>query len=162
MLQSCLNTLKQYQPISVLMPRCDSSQPHSGEYSCSSIRYTLHATCRPLLIDELLPHTIMAQSMCVTGIWHAHLVCRHAGQVDVLALDRRTLLVAFNDATDSRSFLTLATSCDNGHAWTRAAVLEDDPEGSFSYTTMQDLPAHLCANYSNAPGIYHASVSMAL
>ena len=41
-------------------------------------------------------------------------------------------LAAFNDATGSRSFLTLAASCD-GRRWQRMAVLEDDPVGSFSY-----------------------------
>ena len=59
----------------------------------------------------------------------------------MMALDRRTLLAAYNDAPDSRSLLTLAVSCD-GHAWRRVAVLEDDLEGSFSYPTLQDLPSH--------------------
>lgn len=58
----------------------------------------------------------------------------------MLALDSQTLLIAFNDAPDSRSYLTLATSCNGGASWKRIAVLEDDPAGSFSYPTLQDLP----------------------
>ena len=63
----------------------------------------------------------------------------HRVQVDMTALDDEIWVMAFNDATDSRSFLTLAASCD-GASWQRIAVLEDEPAGSFSYPTLQDLP----------------------
>ena len=63
-------------------------------------------------------------------------------QVDLIALDDRVFVAAFNNATGSRSFLTLAASCD-GHQWQRVAVLEDDPVGSFSYPTLQDLPSQV-------------------
>ena len=59
--------------------------------------------------------------------------------MDLIALDDRVFLVAFNNATDSRSYLTLAASCD-GLSWRRLAVLGDDPQGSFSYPTLQNLP----------------------
>ena len=65
-----------------------------------------------------------------------------AVQVDVTALDGHIFVMAFNDATDSRSYLTLAASC-NGHTWQRVVLLEDDPAGSFSYPTLQDLPAEV-------------------
>ena len=68
----------------------------------------------------------------------------HVLQVDLIALDNRVFLTAFNDARDSRSFLTLAASCD-GHQWQHVAVLEDDPQGSFSYPTLQDLPDQVCS-----------------
>ncbi|KAK9797082.1 hypothetical protein WJX73_005306, partial [Symbiochloris irregularis] len=63
-------------------------------------------------------------------------------KVDMIALeDTGMLLLAFNDATDSRSLLTLAASWDGGTHWTRVALLEDDSAGSFSYPTLLDLPA---------------------
>lgn len=74
-------------------------------------------------------------------------------QVDMTALDNQTLLVAFNDATDSRSFLTLAASCDAGRSWSRAAVLEDHCGGSFSYPTMQDLPEQVILIHAGL--LYH-------
>lgn len=65
-------------------------------------------------------------------------------QVDMIAMkDTGILLLAFNDAVDSRSLLTLATSNDAGHSWVRVVILEDDPAGSFSYPTILDLPAQV-------------------
>ena len=63
----------------------------------------------------------------------------------MIALDSTTLLTAFNDAPDSRSFLTLATSCNGGISWARLALLEDSSRGSFSYPTLLDLPLQVRA-----------------
>ena len=50
-----------------------------------------------------------------------------------LRLSDGRLLVAFNDSAKDRSNLTLAIAAKNGEGWKRVAVLENEPEASFSY-----------------------------
>ena len=66
---------------------------------------------------------------------------RQAGlQVDSTALPDGSVLIAYNDDTESRSGLTLARTWDGGVSWEKVLVLEDDPLGSFSYPTIQYDP----------------------
>ncbi len=58
-------------------------------------------------------------------------------QVDMLALQHNTLLLAYNDDSEaSRSTLVLAMSRNEGHSWHNIGVLEADPRGSFHYPTL--------------------------
>jgi predicted neuraminidase len=50
-----------------------------------------------------------------------------------LRLSDGRLLVAFNDSAKDRSNLTLAIAAKNGEGWKRVAVLENEPDASFSY-----------------------------
>lgn len=50
-----------------------------------------------------------------------------------LRLSDGRLLIAFNDSAKDRSNLTLAIAAKNGKGWKRVAVLENEPESSFSY-----------------------------
>ncbi len=50
-----------------------------------------------------------------------------------LRLSDGNLLVAYNDSTIDRSNLSLALSHDGGLSWKRIAVLEKEPNASFSY-----------------------------
>lgn len=80
-------------------------------------------------VDEGDPPSLLRQS---TVIAYA--------QVDSLALPDGRLVLAFNDDAKQRTKLTLATTGDGGKTWERQIVLEDDPQGSFSYPTLQFLP----------------------
>ena len=62
-----------------------------------------------------------------TGIWL---------QLDAIAVPNNTLIVAYNDSPNKRSPLRLATSKDGGLTWTKGALIEDDPEGSFHYPAL--------------------------
>ena len=64
-------------------------------------------------------------------------------QVDMTELPDGTLLLAYNDESTKRTPLCLAASRDAGATWSTVAVLEDDPKGSFSYPTLQYLPAEV-------------------
>lgn len=57
-------------------------------------------------------------------------------QMDVIAIPNNTLVVAYNDSPNKRSPLRLATSTDGGLTWVKAAVIENDPEGSFHYPAL--------------------------
>lgn len=57
-------------------------------------------------------------------------------QMDIVSLPNNTLVAAFNDSPNKRTPLRLATSIDGGLTWTRAALIEDDPEGSFHYPAL--------------------------
>ncbi len=57
-------------------------------------------------------------------------------QLDVIALPDNTLVAAYDDSTLKRSPLRLATSTNGGLTWSRAALIEDDPEGSFHYPAL--------------------------
>ena len=63
----------------------------------------------------------------MTGFWL---------QLDAIALPNNTLVVAYNDSPNKRSPLRLATSTDGGLTWTKGALIEDDPEGSFHYPAL--------------------------
>lgn len=68
---------------------------------------------------------------------HVHLPERqHDLQMDVIAIPNNTLVVAYNDSPNKRSPLRLATSTDGGLTWVKAAVIENDPEGSFHYPAL--------------------------
>ena len=56
--------------------------------------------------------------------------------MDVIAIPNNTLVVAYNDSPNKRSPLRLATSMDGGLTWVKAAVIENDPEGSFHYPAL--------------------------
>ena len=56
--------------------------------------------------------------------------------MDVIAIPNNTLVVAYNDSPNKRSPLRLATSTDGGLTWVKAAVIENDPEGSFHYPAL--------------------------
>ena len=45
-------------------------------------------------------------------------------------------MAAYDDSQLKRSPLRLATSTDGGITWKRAALIEDDPEGSFHYPAL--------------------------
>ncbi|KAK9823715.1 hypothetical protein WJX72_004851 [[Myrmecia] bisecta] len=64
-------------------------------------------------------------------------------KVHVTRLPTGKLLLAYNNDSDTgvRSPLTLASSKDGGQTWQPAAIIEDDPAGSFSYPTIQYVPA---------------------
>ncbi len=53
--------------------------------------------------------------------------------VAALRLSSGAVLMAFNDAPDSRKNLTLAVSPDGIRDWQRIAVLDEDPSGLFAY-----------------------------
>ncbi len=55
-------------------------------------------------------------------------------------LPNNTLLTAYNDSPTRRTPLALATSTNGGKAWTRVAVVEDAPDGSFHYPNVLYLP----------------------
>ncbi|CAL5221936.1 g4211 [Coccomyxa viridis] len=57
-------------------------------------------------------------------------------RLDAIALPNNTLVVAYNDSPSKRSPLRLATSTDGGLTWTKGALIEDDPEGSFHYPAL--------------------------
>ena len=57
-------------------------------------------------------------------------------QMDIVSLPNNTLVAAFNDSPNKRTPLRLATSADGGLTWTRGALIEDDPEGSFHYPAL--------------------------
>ena len=56
--------------------------------------------------------------------------------MDIVSLPNNTLVAAFNDSPNKRTPLRLATSADGGLTWTRGALIEDDPEGSFHYPAL--------------------------
>lgn len=56
--------------------------------------------------------------------------------MDIISLPNNTLVAAFNDSPTKRTPLRLATSADGGLTWTKAALIEDDPEGSFHYPAL--------------------------
>lgn len=56
--------------------------------------------------------------------------------MDVLALPNNTLLMVYNDSPTKRTPLVLGMSHSGGANWTRVAVLEDDPVGSFHYPAL--------------------------
>ena len=56
--------------------------------------------------------------------------------MDVLALPNNTLLMVYNDSPTKRTPLVLGVSHSGGANWTRVAVLEDDPVGSFHYPAL--------------------------
>ncbi len=53
--------------------------------------------------------------------------------LDALRLFDGRLLMAYNDSKNRRDNLSLAISSDNGNSWTRAATVENEPGGEFSY-----------------------------
>ena len=57
-------------------------------------------------------------------------------QLDAITLPNNTLVAAYDDSQVKRSPLRLATSTDGGLTWKRAALIEDDPEGSFHYPAL--------------------------
>ena len=57
-------------------------------------------------------------------------------QMDVISVPNNTLVVAYNDSPNKRSPLRLSVSTDGGLTWTRSALIEDDPEGSFHYPAL--------------------------
>lgn len=57
-------------------------------------------------------------------------------QLDAITLPNNTLVAAYDDSQLKRSPLRLATSTDGGLTWKRAALIEDDPEGSFHYPAL--------------------------
>ena len=61
---------------------------------------------------------------------------QRGAQMDVIAVPNNTLVVAYNDSPNKRSPLRLATSADGGLTWAKAAVIENDPEGSFHYPAL--------------------------
>ncbi len=56
--------------------------------------------------------------------------------MDVIALPDNMLVTAFNDSPNRRSPLRLAISRDGGRNWTRSALIEDEPDGSFHYPAL--------------------------
>ena len=78
--------------------------------------------------------TVIVASMRITG--ERSNECHCDVQLDVIALPNNTLVVAYDDSIAKRSPLRLATSTDGGLSWTRAALIEDDPEGSFHYPAL--------------------------
>jgi hypothetical protein len=56
--------------------------------------------------------------------------------MDVLSLPNNTLVMAYNDSPIRRSPLALAVSTDGGRSWKRAAVIENEPDGSFHYPAL--------------------------
>ena len=61
-----------------------------------------------------------------------------------MSLPDGRIILAFNDDPQKRTKLTLAASLDGGQAWQRLLVLEDDPNGCFSYPTLHYLPEKVC------------------
>ncbi|EIE25189.1 neuraminidase [Coccomyxa subellipsoidea C-169] len=57
-------------------------------------------------------------------------------RMDVIALPDNVLVTAFNDSPNRRSPLRLAISRDGGRNWTRSALIEDEPDGSFHYPAL--------------------------
>ncbi len=66
----------------------------------------------------------------------AHLTTGFWLQLDAIAIPNNMLVVAYNDSPNKRSPLRLATSTDGGLTWTKGALIEDDPEGSFHYPAL--------------------------
>lgn len=56
--------------------------------------------------------------------------------MDVVALPDNMLVIAYNDSPNRRSPLRLAVSRDGGRNWTRSALIEDEPDGSFHYPAL--------------------------
>ena len=70
-------------------------------------------------------------------VLHDHFPEKQRGlQMDVIAIPNNTLVVAYDDSPNKRSPLRLATSTDGGLTWVKAAVIENDPEGSFHYPAL--------------------------
>ncbi|CAL8461845.1 g1376 [Coccomyxa elongata] len=57
-------------------------------------------------------------------------------RMDVIALPDNMLVIAYNDSPNRRSPLRLAVSRDGGRNWTHAALIEDEPDGSFHYPAL--------------------------
>ena len=70
---------------------------------------------------------------------------RHPLQMDIISLPNNTLVAAFNDSPDKRTPLRLATSTDGGVTWTRQALIENDPVGSFHYPALLYDPKNVSA-----------------
>lgn len=83
--------------------------------------------------------------------------------IDALRLSDGRLLLAYNDSKNRRDNLCLAISSDNGTSWTRAARVEDEPGGEFSYPYLlqsADGRVHLVYTWQRK-GIKHAEFSVA-
>ena len=65
--------------------------------------------------------------------------------MDIISLPNNTLVAAFNDSPDKRTPLRLATSANGGVTWTRQALIEDDPVGSFHYPALLYDPKNVSA-----------------
>jgi hypothetical protein len=71
-------------------------------------------------------------------------VCNVVAQMDVIALPDNMLVIAFNDSPNRRSPLRLAVSRDGGLNWTRSALIEDEPDGSFHYPALMYDAVQVC------------------
>ncbi len=83
--------------------------------------------------------------------------------LDALRLSDGRLLLAYNDSKNRRDNLCLAISSDNGNSWTRAAKVEDEPGGEFSYPYLlqsTDGRVHLVYTWQRK-GIKHLEFSLA-
>ncbi len=65
--------------------------------------------------------------------------------MDIISLPNNTLVAAFNDSPDKRTPLRLAISMDGGVTWTRQALIEDNPVGSFHYPALLYDPKNVSA-----------------
>ena len=70
--------------------------------------------------------------------------------MDIISLPNNTLVAAFNDSPDKRTPLRLATSTNGGVTWTRQALIEDDPVGSFHYPALLYDPKNVSASACSA------------
>lgn len=83
--------------------------------------------------------------------------------LDALRLSDGRLLLAYNDSKNRRDNLWLAISSDNGTSWARAAKMEDEPGGEFSYPSLlqsTDGRVHLVYTWQRK-GIKHVEFSVA-
>ena len=71
--------------------------------------------------------------------------------MDIISLPNNTLVAAFNDSPDKRTPLRLATSTNGGVTWTRQALIEDDPTGSFHYPALLYDPKNVSAAMCPVP-----------
>ncbi len=84
--------------------------------------------------------------------------------VAALALDERTILLAFNDGDhQARNQLSLALSKDEGHSWIRLATIAQEPQGDFCYPYFfrsHDGLIHLLYSWQRR-NIHHISLNKA-
>lgn len=71
--------------------------------------------------------------------------------MDVVALPNNVLVTAYNDSPNRRSPLCLAVSTDGGRNWTRSALIEDEPDGSFHYPALLYDAKEVC--FFQAPSL---------